>query len=79
MARQRFPNLTIIDEEDLRDRDTSPFSNSLITVVPDSIADAINHYDLAEAIQQQFHTDITVEDISSYVPGYFLHIGSHPV
>lgn len=76
MARQQFPNLTIIDEEDIADRDIGSLANSLIAFVPDLIATAVDRYIITEAVQQQFNAGITIEDISKCSQGYLLRIGA---
>ncbi|XP_021304676.1 uncharacterized protein LOC110430865 isoform X2 [Sorghum bicolor] len=60
MAQHRFQNLRIIDKTELRDIDATMSGNTVFATVPDTISDTFNHYDLAEAIQQQFQ--INIED-----------------
>jgi len=74
MAQHRFQNLRIIDNTELRDIDATMSGNTVFATVPDTISDTFNHYDLAEAIQQQFQINIEVEDISRYNEGYFLRV-----
>lgn len=74
MANRRFLNLIIIDKDDLRNIDLNASVNALLAAVPETISDTLDHYDLAEAIQQQFQVNIQVEDISAYGPGYFLQV-----
>lgn len=51
MANRRFPNLIIIDKDDLRNIDLNASVNALLAAVPETISDTLDHYDLAEAIQ----------------------------
>ena len=74
MANHRFENLIIIDKADLKDINTSAYVNAVFAKIPDTLSDAFNHYDLAEAVHQQFQVNIQVQDISSYGQGYFLHV-----
>lgn len=74
MASRRFQNLTIIDETDLKGIDIKASANALIARVPETIADTFDHYDLAEAVQQQFQVNIQIQDIYTYGPGYFLQV-----
>lgn len=60
MANRCVENLTIIDEVDLKGVNISASVNGLIARVPESIADTFDHYDLAEAIRQQFQLDIHI-------------------
>ena len=76
MANNRYPNLRILDEADLKVVDLSSFGNALIAKVPSSVADAINHQNLTDAIQQQFQVDIHIEDTSKYGPDYFVQVHS---
>jgi hypothetical protein len=63
-----------MDKGDLKDIDVNASANALIAIVPETISDTFSHYELTEAIQHQFQVDISVTDISTYGPGFFLHI-----
>jgi hypothetical protein len=76
MARPHFPNLTVLTEADVKIMNPSSLTNALIAKVPSSVADTVDHYNLTNAIQQQFQVDIHIEDTSRYGVDYFIQLQS---